>query len=129
MIPNTVRIATLTAAILLGLAGTHAHAAGTGSFVGASNHVTEGMVTVTKNADGTATVTLHSDFWFDGAPDPRVGFGNDGRYTDGTDISLLKSNSGEQSFVVPASIDVDNFNEVYIWCKRFAVPLGVASLK
>ena len=122
-----IRTIALCVAITIGFMGTHAQA-GTGTFVGKSNHVTEGAVTVTKNADGTATVTLHSNFWFDGAPDPRVGFGNNGKYKKGTDISLLKSNSGEQTYVVPAGIDVDDFNEVYIWCKRFAVPLGVAML-
>lgn len=122
-----IRTIALCVAITIGFVGTHAQAA-TGTFIGASNHVTEGMVTVTKNADGTATVTLHSDFWFDGAPDPRVGFGSNGKYKKGTDISLLQSNAGEQTYTVPAGINVDDFNEVYIWCKRFAVPLGVAML-
>ena len=128
MSPYFLRSLALVAAIVIGLMGGQAHAASSGTFVGASNHVTKGTVTVTKNADGTATVTLESDFWFDGAPDPRVGFGNNGKYTKGTDISLLQANTGKQTFVVPASINVDDVNEVYIWCKRFAVPLGVASL-
>jgi hypothetical protein len=99
-----------------------------GTFVGASDHITTGGVTVTKNADGTATVTLADDFSLDGAPDPRVGFGKDGSYVDGSDIGLLKSLKGGQSFVVPASVNVDDFNEIYIWCLKFAVPLGVAQL-
>ncbi len=99
-----------------------------GTFVGASNHITTGGVTITKNADGTATVTLADDFSLDGAPDPRVGFGKDGTFVDGTDIGLLKAFKGGQSFVVPASVNVDDFNEVYIWCLKFAVPLGVAQI-
>lgn len=101
----------------------------TGIFTGASEHITTGGVTVVKNADGSATVTLADDFSLDGAPDPRVGFGKDGKYVDGTDVGLLKNLKGGQSFTVPASINVDDFNEVYIWCLKFAVPLGVAGLR
>lgn len=101
----------------------------TGTFTGASEHITTGGVTVVKNADGSATVTLADDFSLDGAPDPRVGFGKDGKYVDGTDVGLLKNLKGGQSFTVPASINVDDFNEVYIWCLKFAVPLGVAGLR
>lgn len=105
-----------------------AFADSTGTFTGESNHVVSGGVTIVKNADGTATVTLGSDFFLDGAPDPRVGFGNNGKYTEGTTVGLLKSNTGEQTFTVPASINVDDFNEVYIWCLKFAVSLGVAKV-
>jgi len=107
---------------------TTAFADGSGTFTGASGHVTKGGVTVSKNADGTATVTLDAGFFLDGAPDPRVGFGNDGKFADGSDVGPLTSLTGEQVFLVPASIDVDDFNEIYIWCLKFAVPLGVAAL-
>ena len=108
---------------------TFAAADTSGSFVGASNHVTSGGVTVVKHADGSATVTLADNFSLDGGPDPRVGFGKNGTFTAGTDVGLLKALKGGQSFKVPASINVDDFNEVYIWCLEFAVPLGVAQLK
>ena len=122
------RIAALALAIVLGIALGPAHAGGSGTFTGASGHVTEGMVTITKNADGTATLTLSSAFFFDGAPDPRVGFGIDGAYVDAADLGELKSNTGEQTYIIPASVDPDDFNEVYIWCRKFSVPLGVARL-
>ena len=99
-----------------------------GTFKGENNHVVKGGVTVVKNADGTATVTLGPDFFLDGAPDPRVGFGKDGKYVEGTTVGLLKANTGEQTFTVPASINVDDFNEVYIWCLKFTVSLGVAKV-
>ena len=123
------RIFALTVSIAVGFAANTAQADGSGFFTGASGHVTKGGVSVVKNADGTATVTLASDFFLDGAPDPYVGFGSNGSYKKGTEVALLRSNTGKQTFVVPASIDVSNFNEVYIWCKKFSVPLGVASLK
>ncbi len=100
-----------------------------GSFRGASNHVTTGNVTVTKNADGTATITLASNFSLDGAPDPWVGLGRNGKFVPATNAGKLKSKTGGQSYTVPAGVDVDSFNEVYIYCVRFNVPLGVATLK
>lgn len=99
-----------------------------GGFVGKSNHITTGSVTIEKNDDGSHTVTLSEDFSLDGAPDPRVGFGKDGDYVLAADLGALKSLTGGQSYHVPASIDVTDFNELYIWCLQFSVPLGVADL-
>ncbi|MEM7722938.1 MAG: DM13 domain-containing protein [Pseudomonadota bacterium] len=99
-----------------------------GQFHGLSNHVTTGGVTVVEMTDGSAVVILDSDFSLDGAPDARVGLGNDGTYVPATDLGDLGPLTGMHIFVVPASIDVSDFNEVYIWCRQFAVPLGVASI-
>ena len=103
-------------------------AVGKGTFVGASDHITTGSVEVVKNADGSHTVILGSDFTFDGAPDPRVGFGKNGKYDKSTGMGILKSNDGKQSYVVPAGIDPSDYNEVYVYCLKFTVPLGVAKL-
>ncbi len=46
-----------------------------GVFEGASDHVTPGGISVRKAADGYYVV-LDEDFSLDGAPDPKVGFGN-----------------------------------------------------
>ena len=119
--------AALTALLIVGPV-TAAFADTSGTFTGASDHITTGGVTVTKNADGTATVTFDASFSLDGAPDPRVGFGKDGKYVDISDLGKLKQLNGAQSYIVPASIDIDDFNELYIWCLKFGVPLGVASL-
>lgn len=123
---NIIAIA-LTAFITLGPVNM-AFADGTGSFIGASDHITTGGVTVTKNADGTATVVLDANFSLDGAPDPRVGFGTDGEFVALSDLGALQNLNGAQTYNVPASINVDDFNEVYIWCLKFGVPLGVAQL-
>lgn len=99
-----------------------------GSFYGVSGKTTTGGVTVSKDAQGYI-VTLAPNFSFSGAPDPKIGFGSNGRYADGTLIGLLQSNNGSQSFRVPAHIDVNQFNEVHLWCEKFAVGLGVAPIK
>jgi len=105
-----------------------AGAVASGTFTGASDHITTGGVEVIKNDDGSHTVVLASDFSLDGAPDPRVGFGKDGKYDKATGMGLLKSLNGKQSFTVPAGVDPANYNEVYIWCLKFNVPLGVAAI-
>ncbi len=99
-----------------------------GTFTGASDHITPGGVQVIKTADGGALVILDSNFSLDGAPDPRVGFGRDGKYVATSDVGKLENLTGLQTYVVPARINIDDFNEVYIWCTQFNVPLGIATL-
>lgn len=99
-----------------------------GKFVGASNHVTTGGVTVIKTDSGTI-VMLEGDFSLDGAPDPKVGFGKNGSYDSKSQIAHLANDKGLQIYQVPASVDAKGYNEFYIWCEKFAVPLGVAKLK
>lgn len=99
-----------------------------GTFAGATNHVTTGGVQIVKTADGGAVLILDTDFSLDNGPDPRVGFGADGNYAESSDLGKLQSISGLQVYVVPPSVNVDNFNEVYIWCKEVGVPLGIAPL-
>ena len=99
----------------------------TGQFTGASNHVTSGGVTVTRDASGYI-VQLGPQFFLDGAPDPKVGFGIDGTYVDGTLIGVLQSKTGAQSYRVPANLNVADFTDVFIWCEKFSVPLGVAAI-
>ncbi|MGB5870496.1 MAG: DM13 domain-containing protein [Albidovulum sp.] len=115
-------------AITPGIAAAETTAA-TGSFAGANDHVTTGGVSVIKTANGGAVVILDSDFSLDGAPDPSVGLGKDGKYVTAADLGDLNQNTGLQVFVVPAGVNVDDFNEVYIWCDEFSVSLGVAALR
>ena len=109
------------------MAGAAMAGEGSGNFTGASGHETTGQVAVVKTADGWE-VHLKDDFTFDGAPDPRVGFGASGKFAAETDFDPLQSKSGAQVYKVPSSIDPANFDEVYIWCRQYSVPLGVAQI-
>ncbi|MEO1191397.1 MAG: DM13 domain-containing protein [Pseudomonadota bacterium] len=100
---------------------------GQGSFTGASDHVTSGKVTVISTPEGNFVV-LGDDFFLDGAPDPHVALGKAGSYDADTRAGLLQSNSGPGRYKLPDHIDPADFDEVYIWCVRFNVPLGVAQL-
>ena len=99
-----------------------------GTFKGASNHVTTGGVKIVKSYD-KFQVILEDNFSLDGAPDPKVGFGKDGEYDGASKVAHLKNLNGHQVYEIPASVDVTQYNEVYIWCEKFSVPLGVASIK
>lgn len=114
---------TSTALPSLASAGGHGRI---GTFTGKSNHVTKGRAeVVTQN--GKSQVILLDDFWFDGAPDPKVALGRNG-FDKSTLMGALTSNTGKQTYDVPAGIDAATYNEVWIWCERFNVPLGVAQL-
>ena len=124
---STVAVATITAFTFVIPASADTVAA-TGTFTGASDHITTGGVSIIKTSNGGAVVILDSNFSLDGAPDPKVGFGVDGKFIAASDLGELTKKDGLQVYVVPASVNVDDFNEVYIWCEEFAVPLGVATL-
>lgn len=98
-----------------------------GEFSGRSDHVTSGNVTIQKTADGYQLV-LAEDFFLDGAPDPVVALGNGETFDVANKIGKLKKKRGAQTYDLPATFTPGQFSEVYVWCERFSVPLGVASL-
>lgn len=105
---------------------TNANRTASGTFVGKSKHVTTGQASIGRI--GTQwVVILEDDFTFDGAPDPHVALGRNG-YDKNASLALLSANAGRQVYAIPASLDVADFNEVWIWCNQFSVPLGVAKL-
>jgi hypothetical protein len=97
-------------------------------FSGRSKHVTTGGVSVVKTSSGYKVV-LAENFSLDGGPDPKIGFGAAGKFDASTMSSPLKNLTGKQSYEVPASVKVSKYDEIYIWCEKFNVPLGVALIK
>ncbi len=126
------RVKTSLAAALIALGGAGVAVADghsrEGAFSGLSNHVTKGGVMVVKADGGTYEIHLSKDFFFDGAPDPRIGFGKDGKFVDLTDFEPLQKNEGAQTYIVPASIDASEFDTIFVWCRKFSVPLGSAAI-
>ena len=113
---------------LIALPGATASAGeGSGRFTGVNGHQATGQVTVIRTAEGWE-VHLEAGFTFDGAPDPWIGFGRSGSFAPATDFHRLRSNTGAQVYKIPADIDADAYDEVYIWCRRYSVPLGVAQI-
>jgi len=127
MITRRQSLTLMTAALIMPAGLTRANTTlAQGSFSGLNNHVTTGTGYIVEK-DGKMYITLGDDFNFDGAPDPRPALGKDG-YAPETLTRLLYSNTGAQSFELPAGIDVSAYNEIWIWCEQFSVGLGVAKL-
>ncbi len=97
-----------------------------GSFEGRSDHVTTGHARILRS-NGQWLVELEDDFFFDGAPDPKVALGNQG-YDADTILSPLRTDQGRQAYALKAGLDIGDYTQVWIWCERFNVPLGVAEL-
>jgi hypothetical protein len=122
----------LLAALIVAALPAHVNAAeekviARGEFVGKSGHKTSGGVRIVKMHAGVQLI-FDPDFRFDGAPDPKIGFGRDG-YDPSTKIAPLAGNKGQQVYGVPPTVDTSAYNEVWVWCEKYAVPLGVAKLK
>jgi len=99
----------------------------TGTFEGRSNHITTGAVSLQQISDSWVLV-LEENFEFDGAPDPKLAFGN-GDFVPSTVFTPLKANSGIQDYMLPDHIDPSGYTQVWLWCEQFNVPLGVAELQ
>ena len=97
-----------------------------GSFVGASDHATTGHASVFRS-NGKWYISLANDFTFDGAPDPKIAFGSNGFRQDAI-LAPLQANAGASVYEVPATLDVGDYNEIWLWCEKFSVPLGIAKL-
>ena len=102
-------------------------------------HDTAGTVAVLKLADGSRILRLENLDTSDG-PDLKVWLsdapviaGNNGWHVfdDGRYRSLgsLKGNHGNQNYVIPHGVKLDDFRSVAIWCDRFNVSFGAAELR
>jgi len=99
-----------------------------GVFSGRSDHITTGQVTLEKTKTGYQ-LNFAADFSLDGAPDPVVAIGNNETFQVANKLGALKHKTGSQTYALPASFSPGQFAEVYVWCEKFSVPLGVATLK
>lgn len=99
----------------------------TGTLTRASDHETCGAIAVGETDTGRE-VRLTERFGFDGAPDPCIGFGRDGRFVEGTDFQPLRANEDALTSTGPAGIDPSGSETLFNRCERVSVPLGHAPL-
>lgn len=104
-----------------------------GTFIDRS-HPTEGSALVLGDGSGQRFLRFE-DFRTDNGPDlnvylsaappdaPAGEFDNDF-----VDLGDLKGNVGSQNYEIPASLDLDHYSTVAIWCVRFSVVFGAADL-
>ncbi|MFF4233674.1 DM13 domain-containing protein [Streptomyces sp. NPDC001820] len=101
-------------------------------------HRTSGSVKVLELADGTRTLRLENldtsngpdlRVWITDAP-VKEGTAGWRVFDDGKFVSLgkLKGNKGDQNYALPADLDLKRYTSVSIWCDRFDVSFGAASL-
>jgi hypothetical protein len=98
-------------------------------------HETKGLATIYLLADGKQTLRL-TEFETSNGPDVHVYLtaaevekGSDAIKTAGfIDLGSMKGNKGDQNYDIPADVDLSKYKSVTIWCARFGVNFGLASL-
>jgi hypothetical protein len=88
-------------------------------------HHASGKVSIVKHEKGNLVLTL-TDIKVDKVPDGRVYLAKGGDYTKGIEIGLLKKFTGTVEFPIPAGTNLDEYDSVVIWCKKFNVGIGRA---
>jgi hypothetical protein len=99
-------------------------------------HQTTGEAIVSQLPDGSRVLRLEN-FETSNGPDLRVYLSagsNDAAFgreygKDFVELGVLKGNLGSQNYSVPAGIDLAKYRNAVIWCKRFSVGFGVATLR
>ncbi len=99
-----------------------------GGFVGTPKFQVTGTTEIFRR-DGQWFVRLGPNFSESGAPDPKVALGNKsaGGYQAGTILGLIEAN-GESIYALKPGLDIGDYDQVWIWCEKFNVPIGHADL-
>jgi hypothetical protein len=114
--------------------GTEAMILAKGDFRGLA-HETKGAATVHQLADGKRILRL-TNFETSNGPDVHVYLVAAEVAKDNAtvkqagfiDLGSLKGNKGYQNYEVPTDTDLNKYKSVSIWCARFGVNFGAASL-
>ncbi len=115
---------------------------GKGSFTPGVGHRLDGTFTLTRQASSVLMVTSN-DFYFDGSPAPGWALTND-IPTDASDPKVrrdaimtdfqrltdkIESVQGQQSGLIPNSINIDEYDTVFLWCYQFPFILGFGQIE
>jgi hypothetical protein len=100
-----------------------------GDFVDESRYTTSGQAVVLGNGTGQRFLRFE-EFATDNGPDLNVYLVNSstGDVSDYIDLGDLRGNIGEQNYEIPTDVDLEVYDQVVIWCVRFGVAFGSASL-
>ncbi|MFD9077451.1 DM13 domain-containing protein [Streptomyces erythrochromogenes] len=101
-------------------------------------HTTTGTAKLIRLADGSRTLRLENldtsngpdlRVWLTDAP-VKEGVAGWRVFDDGKYVSLgkLKGNKGDQNYEIPADVNLADYSSVTIWCDRFDVSFGAATL-
>ena len=96
-----------------------------GSFTGDTGHTVIGTALVLTDGTEQRFLRLES-FESTNGPDLNVYLrADDGEFVD---LGDLKGNIGDQNYEIPTDVDLERFNTVQIWCVRFGILFGDATL-
>lgn len=105
-----------------------------GKFESRSRYTVEGVVTVFRLEDGSRVLRLE-DFSSTNGPDLYVYLtsadaseSDQALDADFVDLGLLSGNIGNQNYAIGDHVDLDRYDTVVIWCRRFTVGFGAADL-
>jgi len=98
----------------------------TGSFSGLKNYSVSGIANVLTDGN-QSFLRFEEDFSASNGPDLKVYLRSEGG--EFVNLGNLKGNIGSQNYEIDSSVDLDVFNKVEIWCERFSVGFGSATLK
>jgi len=101
-------------------------------------HQTSGRATIYRNKDGKTHLRL-SDFTTSNGPDVHVVLVRSEDKAleqeivkgdlEHVELGTLKGNQGDQNYDLPAAVDLNQYQAVAIYCKRFHAIFGVARLE
>jgi Electron transfer DM13 len=101
-------------------------------------HPTSGRATIYRSGDGKEYLRL-SDFMTSNGPDVHVVLVRvDGKALEQevvkgelehVELGTLKGNQGDQNYDLPATVDLNQYQAVAIYCERFHAIFGVAKLE
>lgn len=99
----------------------------TGMLSGFPGHNASGKASISKDGMGKAILEL-TGIKVDKVPDGRVYLAKGGDYKKGIELGKLEQFTGDVRFPIPGNTMLDDYDSVVIWCKKFDVGIGKATL-
>jgi hypothetical protein len=99
----------------------------TGMLSGFPGHNASGKASVSKDGMGKAFLEL-TGIKVDKVPDGRVYLAKGGDHKKGIELGKLEQFTGDVRFPIPENTMLDAYDSVVIWCKKFDVGIGKATL-
>ena len=91
-------------------------------------HRTSGVATIEYSIKTGGILNFDNKFSTVLGPDLFVYLATDKSANDFVNVGRLQSSSGEQSYTIPAEIDLEKYDNVLVWCESFGVLFGNAQL-
>jgi len=98
-----------------------------GMLSGFPGHNASGKASLSKDGMGKAFLEL-TGIKVDKVPDGRVYLAKGGDHTKGIELGELTQFTGNVRFPIPENTMLDDYDSVVIWCKKFDVGIGKATL-